>query len=148
MMGITTTARPAVRPFKNGTGYAKRTQLYPGSCRLCGAGFVGSRDRSYCGDECRRDARRARQEQEKLTGTPRRLISWMQLRFAALERDRFRCVYCGRGTARGAVLEVDHILPRSRGGASELANLATCCRDCNIGKGASVIVVGMLSAAA
>lgn len=43
-----------------------------------------------------------------------------------LARDGRRCAYCG---ARAAT--VDHILPRSRGGASTFANLVAACRDCN-----------------
>jgi 5-methylcytosine-specific restriction endonuclease McrA len=140
-----------VRPFKNGTGYSGRTQILPGNCRICGAGFMGTRDRSYCGDPCRREARRVRQEHEKLTGeTPRHLLSPQQRRFAILERDSFRCQFCGRGPKQGVILEVDHLLPRSRGGLSELANLITACEQCNRGKRAyvlSVAVMGMLSGA-
>lgn len=58
------------------------------------------------------------------------------LRFAVLSRDDFRCRYCGR-RAPDVVLHVDHIIPRSRGGATEMENLATACSQCNTGKSAA-----------
>lgn len=60
------------------------------------------------------------------------------LRFAVLERDQFRCRYCGAQPDR-ALLVVDHIYPKSKGGPDELDNLATACFDCNSGKGARVL---------
>lgn len=48
-----------------------------------------------------------------------------------LERDRHSCQYCGY---RGDQLTLDHILPRSRGGADSWENLVTACVRCNIKK--------------
>lgn len=52
-----------------------------------------------------------------------------------LMRDRWTCNACGR-TSRddGVRLEVDHILPRSKGGTDHPTNLQVLCRKCNIGK--------------
>lgn len=63
----------------------------------------------------------------------------LSLRFLVLRRDNFRCVACGRSpaTIAGLVLEVDHIVPWSKGGETLAANLRTLCFDCNRGKGAS-----------
>jgi hypothetical protein len=58
------------------------------------------------------------------------------LRFKVLERDRFRCKYCG---AQDVELHVDHIIPKALGGQDVLENLATACAPCNLGKGASMI---------
>lgn len=55
-------------------------------------------------------------------------------RWQVFERDDWRCVSCGKRAEDGAILEVDHILPRSRGGSDDIANLQTLCRECNIGK--------------
>lgn len=55
-------------------------------------------------------------------------------RFKVLKRDGFRCVACGSSAESGADLEVDHILPVSRGGPSTPGNLQTLCYDCNQGK--------------
>lgn len=45
-------------------------------------------------------------------------------------RDGGRCVYCGSDGA-GAHLHLDHLTPRSHGGADEITNLVTACRRCN-----------------
>ncbi len=60
-----------------------------------------------------------------------------RMRFRILERDRFRCVACGRSPAThpGLSLHVDHKMPRVRGGQSTPENLQSLCRDCNLGKG-------------
>ncbi|MEZ4725333.1 MAG: HNH endonuclease [Candidatus Kapaibacterium sp.] len=43
-------------------------------------------------------------------------------------RDSERCQYCG--TNKG-LLTIDHIIPKSRGGASTWSNLTTACFECN-----------------
>lgn len=63
------------------------------------------------------------------------------LRFAVLERDGFRCRYCGKSADDGAVLHVDHIHPRVHDGSDELENLVTACFDCNLGKGKRLLGV-------
>ena len=46
-----------------------------------------------------------------------------------------RCEYCGMHQAlQGATFHVEHVVPRSRGGGSDLANLAWCCPSCNLRK--------------
>ena len=65
-------------------------------------------------------------------GRPPRSVWWV-LRQAVLERDDYTCLYCGR---RGGRLTLDHLLPVSRGGTSELSNLVTACVACNSAKGA------------
>jgi 5-methylcytosine-specific restriction endonuclease McrA len=53
-------------------------------------------------------------------------------RRAVFARDRWTCQYCGH--ERGN-LTVDHVIPRSRGGASTWENIVTCCAPCNRQKG-------------
>lgn len=62
----------------------------------------------------------------------------LKQRFDILERDLFRCRYCGK-RAPETDLEVDHIYPRSKGGSDEPDNLVSTCRDCNRGKGDRVM---------
>ena len=59
------------------------------------------------------------------------------LRYTILKRDNFKCVLCGASPALapGIQLHVDHILPFSKGGKTEIANLRTLCEACNLGKG-------------
>jgi endogenous inhibitor of DNA gyrase (YacG/DUF329 family) len=56
-----------------------------------------------------------------------------KLRFDILKRDNFTCQYCGR-KAPNVILHVDHIIPSSKGGTNDRANLVTACQDCNLGK--------------
>ncbi len=49
------------------------------------------------------------------------------------ERDNYTCQYCGRkGT--GPDLQLDHIVPLSRGGTNDEENLITACGKCNAEK--------------
>jgi hypothetical protein len=56
------------------------------------------------------------------------------MRWQVFQRDQWRCVACGRSSHDGAILHVDHIIPRSRGGLDALENYQTLCDICNIGK--------------
>ena len=48
------------------------------------------------------------------------------------ERDNHRCMYCGKTAKRsGAHLHLDHLTPRSHGGADVATNLVLACRTCN-----------------
>jgi len=58
----------------------------------------------------------------------------LKLRFEILERDGFRCQYCGRTPGQGATLQIDHISPKSKGGQDTIQNLITSCAECNLGK--------------
>ena len=56
------------------------------------------------------------------------------VRYEVLRRDRGHCVLCGASGRDGVRLEVDHIVPRSRGGSNQLENLQSLCGPCNRGK--------------
>ena len=49
-------------------------------------------------------------------------------------RDKYRCQYCGRQGKVGD-LNIDHMIPRSRGGASDWENVVVACVQCNRRKG-------------
>jgi 5-methylcytosine-specific restriction endonuclease McrA len=70
-------------------------------------------------------------------GYPGRRQVPIRVRWAVIRRDRYRCIACGRNPAAepGVELHIDHILPVSRGGDNEMANLRTLCRECNVGRG-------------
>jgi len=71
-------------------------------------------------------------------------------RLAVLERDGFKCRQCGwkpgdpvpakKGTTRAVyrTLEIDHVWPKSRGGADHESNYQVLCSSCNARKGARV----------
>jgi 5-methylcytosine-specific restriction endonuclease McrA len=53
-------------------------------------------------------------------------------------RDGYRCQYCHRGQAdlrHRECLTRDHLIPLSRGGDNEWANVVTACSSCNTRKG-------------
>lgn len=86
-------------------------------------------------EELRRhlDAYQKRDEHLSFAEKQRRLMT-PSLRYQVLREDGFRCVLCGRGQEDGVKLEVDHILPVSKGGRTIRSNLRTLCWDCNQGK--------------
>ncbi len=59
-----------------------------------------------------------------------------------LERDQFRCQYCGLdGMANfenALVMSVDFVVPRAHKGKKDPRNLVACCRACNMIKGRRV----------
>lgn len=57
-----------------------------------------------------------------------------KLRFEIFRRDGYRCQICGLSAPDGAILHVDHKVPRTKGGNNSSLNLWTLCSECNIGK--------------
>ena len=55
-----------------------------------------------------------------------------EVREYLLEKFGRKCAYCGR---EGIPLEVDHVVPKSRGGTDRVSNLTLACRECNQAKG-------------
>lgn len=53
-------------------------------------------------------------------------------RRALFARDGWTCAYCG---SSGVRLTLDHVVPRSRGGASVWENVVASCAPCNLRKG-------------
>jgi 5-methylcytosine-specific restriction endonuclease McrA len=50
-------------------------------------------------------------------------------------RARERCEYCRmHQSLQGATFHVEHIMPRARGGLTQLDNLAWACPSCNLHK--------------
>lgn len=48
-------------------------------------------------------------------------------------RDQHRCAYCGKRKGTDE-LDIDHVVPRSRGGPHEWSNVVASCRPCNLRK--------------
>jgi 5-methylcytosine-specific restriction enzyme A len=70
--------------------------------------------------------------------SPRARKRWkgakLRLRFRVLERDGWRCHWCGT-PARETKLVIDHVHPFSKGGADNPSNYCASCEPCNGGKG-------------
>ena len=64
-----------------------------------------------------------------------------QVRFSRkniFERDNWRCQYCGTKPSK-TDLNLDHILPRSKGGKTTWDNIVVSCFPCNSKKGSKTI---------
>lgn len=55
-----------------------------------------------------------------------------EVREYLLEKWGRQCVYCGK---KNVPFEVEHIVPKSRGGSNRISNLTLSCHDCNQEKG-------------
>ncbi len=55
-------------------------------------------------------------------------------RRAVFARDAHRCQYC-----HGPAENIDHVMPRSKGGAHAWDNVVACCKPCNARKGDSLL---------
>ncbi len=69
-----------------------------------------------------------------------RALMTSKLRQKIKERDGFACKRCGASVRRepNLLLEIDHIIPLSRGGMTTENNLQTLCWRCNRKKGAKI----------
>ena len=56
------------------------------------------------------------------------------VRYRVLSEANGRCALCG-ATSKERLLDVDHIIPRSKGGSSDYNNLQVLCSKCNRSKG-------------
>ena len=63
-------------------------------------------------------------------------LAGYELKEYLLEKFGRRCVYCAKS---GVPLNVEHIVPKARGGSNRLSNLAIACVECNQKKGARPI---------
>ena len=63
-------------------------------------------------------------------------LAGYELKEYLLEKFNRKCVYCGRS---GLPLNIEHVVPKSRGGSNRVSNLAIACVECNQKKGAEPI---------
>lgn len=73
----------------------------------------------------------------KNSAAGQRALMTSKLRQHIKERDHFTCRYCGASIAKepNLLLEIDHIVPVSKGGLTSEDNLQTLCWRCNRKKG-------------
>ena len=117
-MGLSTEGRPYV-------GRGRRPQLCPHGvlgmmkCRTC-RGWIGM---AY--------AHRRRQWVGEPPGVS--MSDWIRL----VDRYGGRCAYCGEPSNR---LQMDHVLPLSRGGRHAIGNVLPACKRCNNAKSSRLLV--------
>ena len=70
-----------------------------------------------------------------------RALMTQSLRTEIKERDKYTCQSCSNSTSKepNLLLEIDHIIPLSKGGMSTKDNLQTLCWRCNRSKGAKLV---------
>jgi hypothetical protein len=69
------------------------------------------------------------------------MSSWVEIVRLVESRADGRCEYCRMHQAlQGATFHVEHIVPLSQGGLSELHNLAWACPGCNLRKADRILV--------
>lgn len=68
----------------------------------------------------------------------RNFIKRVFSRGAVFKRDNFWCQYCLR-PLNTKQITLDHIVPKSRGGASSFENCVAACYECNIRKGSKLL---------
>ena len=66
------------------------------------------------------------------------LHEW-QLRSYVFHRDGRKCAYCG--STKKDRYELDHIVPKTRGGADRVSNLVVACRECNAQKSNTSVAI-------
>lgn len=59
-------------------------------------------------------------------------LAGYEVREYLLEKFSRKCCYCGK---TDITLEIEHIIPKSRGGSNQVSNLCLACRPCNVKKG-------------
>lgn len=120
-------------------------------CEQCMvAGFAAIRDGAKVCERCRQAMIPAPAGRRKYChdclGKGEALPKKYLYRADIFRRDGYACVYCGvLGKDRKSpddgrsFLQVDHIVPLSKGGPTTAANVATACAPCNKAKGKSLL---------
>ena len=77
----------------------------------------------------------------KKSAAGQRALMTSSLRQQIMERDNYTCKHCGASTHQepNLLLEIDHIIPISKGGLTTEENLQTLCWKCNRSKGAKLL---------
>lgn len=63
-----------------------------------------------------------------------RMFGYTDKKAYLLERENHCCIYCGIHASK-AKMQIEHVVPRSKGGTDSLDNLVLSCRACNEAKG-------------
>lgn len=106
---------------------------------MCDKPFTSVYTVSTCSPECAKQKQRADRNEAKLRRRARERSAYVApvSRRAVHERDRWLCHICGKATKRNAVVPdlmapvLDHVIPISRGGTHEPANVRTAHYSCN-----------------
>ncbi|MGH2568017.1 MAG: HNH endonuclease [Bacteroidota bacterium] len=101
------------------------------ACPDCGVYFEGRRGKIYCGSTrartgCSYKRQLARNVERTRHFNQINRHRRLQLRFRVLHKCGYKCVYCGASSTERR-LEIDHVIPVSKGGSWEHDNLVAAC---------------------
>lgn len=98
-------------------------------CLRCGASLYGKNTKAvYCSKTCKSMDHTFKHRgagPKQLRTARRRLI---------IERDKQICYLCNQFVEYKKI-DIDHLIPRTRGGSSDACNLSVTCQTCNRGRG-------------
>ena len=126
--------RPWQKACSYKCGYTHRNskkvaKVNHGLCVRCGKSLSNKRSNAiYCSTTCKsmdHNFKQLKSAGKRVTTARRRLI---------VERDNFACYMCNSVVTLKSA-EIDHLIPRSRGGSSSPNNLSTACLPCNRSRG-------------
>lgn len=103
-------------------------------CPRCGVyewrPCIGKGERQRKAFHAERHAK-AKRESSSVTHRARTYsVDWSALRAKVFALKGSQCVYCGSDAS-----QVDHQMPRARGGSDDISNLVPACAPCNRAKG-------------
>lgn len=99
------------------------------TCPHCAGPVVGRSNKAYCSETCNQAAHNATKKATWKTGERQERVS----RAYIIARDRSRCHLC-RKKCDPSEIHLDHLIPLSRGGTHDAANVRVACADCNLSK--------------
>lgn len=120
-----------------------------GQCRVCKAWFVSPHTHITCGDVCQRKYERdaKRDAKHRRRARLRNAYAGAVNRSAIYARDGYRCHICRKPLDMDAEVPaplaptIDHLIPLSKGGTHEAANVKAAHYICNVRRGDRVDAV-------
>jgi len=79
-------------------------------------------------ENCKFDSQLMNNENIKGVEYQQGTLMGYEVREYLLEKFNRRCIYCGK---EHVALEIEHIIPKSRGGSNRIDNLGIACHECN-----------------
>lgn len=133
--------RLAAKSHEQEQKYKERTKRYKESPK--GKAMKAKKDRQYSLTEAGRFAKQKqairRKHQMRKTDCTLTRRQWAEIK----ERFSHSCAYCGRTMER---LEMDHVMPLSKGGTHTAQNVVPACRTCNAKKGNKILAGAIVEA--
>lgn len=130
------TVLPQQHPARCRSAQQQRRVWVSHTCTECGCSYLTTRPSWYCGEPCRRKAERLKKQIRKayikaLERGSQGAFTTSQWGSRLLQYGR-RCAYC---QDEQAPVEIEHVVPLSRGGSNYITNVVPACRACNQEKG-------------